>query len=92
MGELSHATVFLPTFQVLELAGSKPELTYTYQAVCSDALNSFPQGGRSVFSGFSYLESSLFMPGNSSQEVPEKKKVRWWSPAVMVSYFPVTVL
>lgn len=31
--------VLLPTFQVLELAGSKTELTCTYQAACSDAPN-----------------------------------------------------
>jgi len=74
VGDLLHPTVFLPTFQVLELPGSKSELTYTYQAMCSDALNSFPQGGRSVFSDFSYLNSSLCMPSISSQEVPEKHK------------------
>lgn len=43
LGELLHPTVFLPTFQVLKLAGSKIELTYTYQALCSDAFNSVPE-------------------------------------------------
>lgn len=43
VGELLHPSVFLHTFQVLELAGSKIKLTFTYQAACSDAFNSFPQ-------------------------------------------------
>lgn len=68
--------VLLPTFQVLELAGGKTELTCTYQAVCSDAPNAFPQGGRSVLSDFSDLGSSLFMPGGLWE-----KGVCWWGPA-----------